>query len=162
MKSEAEIRRAVELYADTVRRVCFLHPENRGDAEDVFQETFLKYALREAPFESLEHEKAWLIRVAVNKCKDAAKSFFRRGASSLEELDAEPFFETPDDNREVLEAVLALPEKYRDVIYLFYYEGYSAVKIAALLGRNENTIYTWLSRAKARLKDALGGDFADE
>ncbi|MDR0434931.1 MAG: sigma-70 family RNA polymerase sigma factor [Gracilibacteraceae bacterium] len=162
MKSEAEIRLAVELYADTARRVCFLHLKNHGDVEDVFQETFLKYALRDEPFASREHEKAWLIRVAVNNCKDAAKSFFRRRVSSLTELEAEPFFDLPVENRDVLDAVLALPEKYRDAVYLFYYEGYSAPEIAELLGRSENTVYTWLARAKARLRDALGGDFADE
>jgi RNA polymerase sigma-70 factor (ECF subfamily) len=162
MKSEAEACRAVELYADTVRRICFLHLKNHSDAEDVFQETFLKYVLRAAPFESGEHEKAWLIRVAVNACKDVHKSFFRRKVLSLEDLDSEPSYNMPDSNREVLDAVLALPEKYRNVVYLFYYEGYSAAEIANLLGKNENTVYTWLSRAKAILKDALGGDFADE
>ncbi|MDR1960941.1 MAG: sigma-70 family RNA polymerase sigma factor [Gracilibacteraceae bacterium] len=162
MKSESEARRAVELYADTVRRVCFLHMKNHSDVEDVFQDVFLKYVLRIAPFDSYEHEKAWLIRVAVNACKDVHKSFFRRKGLSLEELDSEPSYDMPEDSRAILDAVLALPEKYRDVIYLFYYEGYSAVEIAGLLGKNENTIYTWLSRAKGKLKDALGGDFADE
>ena len=80
MKNEAEARSAVVLYADTVRRVCFLHLKNHSDTEDVFQEAFLKYVLRAAPFESGEHEKAWLIRVAINACKDVHKSF--SGASS--------------------------------------------------------------------------------
>jgi RNA polymerase sigma-70 factor (ECF subfamily) len=162
MKSEAETRRAVEVYADTVRRVCFLHLKNYSDVEDVFQETFLKYVLRDLPFESPEHEKAWLIRVAANACKDVLKSFFRRKVSALEESDAELSYNMRESDRDVSDAVQALPAKYRDAVYLFYYEGYSAPKIAKLLGRSENTIYTWLSRAKARLKDALGGDFADE
>ncbi|MDR1538002.1 MAG: RNA polymerase sigma factor [Clostridiales bacterium] len=162
MKSESEASRAVELYADTVRRVCFLHLESHSDVEDVFQEVFLKYVLRTAPFDSAEHEKAWLIRVAVNACKDIHKSFFRRKVLFLKELDSEPSYSMPEDSSDVLDAVLALPEKYRDVIYLFYCEGYSAVEIARLLGKSENTIYTWLSRAKVKLKDALGGDFADE
>jgi RNA polymerase sigma-70 factor (ECF subfamily) len=162
MKSEAEAQRAVEAYADTVRRVCFLHLKNHSDVEDVFQETFLKYVLRDPPFESPEHEKAWLIRVAVNGCKDVLKRFFRRRVSSLEELDTEPSYGMRENDRDVSDAVRALPAKYRDVIFLFYYEGYSAPEIARLLGKSENTVYTWLSRAKARLKDALGGDFADE
>lgn len=162
MKSEAEARRAVELYADTVRRICFLHLKNHSDTEDVFQEVFLKYVLRATPFESGEHEKAWLIRVAINACKDVYKSFFRRRVSSSEETASEPSYNMPDDSRAVSDAVLALPEKYRNVVYLFYYEGYSAVEIAGLLGKNENTIYTWLARARAKLKDVLGGDFADE
>jgi RNA polymerase sigma-70 factor (ECF subfamily) len=162
VKSEAEARRAVELYADTVRRICFLHLNNYSDAEDVFQETFLKHALRAAPFESGEHEKAWLIRVAANACKDVSKSFFRRKVFSFEEVDSEPSYNMPDSSREVLDAVLSLPEKYRNAVYLFYYEGYSAREIAGMLGKGENTVHTWLSRAKAKLKDALGEDFADE
>ncbi|MDR1322158.1 MAG: sigma-70 family RNA polymerase sigma factor [Gracilibacteraceae bacterium] len=157
MRSEAEADRALELYADTVRRICFIHLKNHADAGDVFQEVFLKYLLRDRPFESDAHEKAWLIRVAVNACKDVLKSFFRRNAASLEELTAEPFC-LPERESEVLSAVLALPEKYRDVIYLHYYEGWPATEIAKTLGKNENTVYTWLDRARKRLKETLGGE----
>ena len=78
MKSSSEADRAVEKYADTVRRVCFMHLKNKSDIEDVFQEVFLKYILHDDPFESEEHEKAWIIRVTINACKDVFKSFFRR------------------------------------------------------------------------------------
>lgn len=157
MRSEDEANRALALYADTVRRICLMHLKSIADAEDVFQEVFLKYVLRDAPFDSAEHEKAWLIRVAINACRDTLKSFFRKNVVSLNELLTEP----PDlrsHEKELLEAVLALPEKYRDVIYLHYYEGYTAPEIAALLGRKENTIYTWLARARGELKRELGGD----
>ncbi|MDR1206480.1 MAG: sigma-70 family RNA polymerase sigma factor [Peptococcaceae bacterium] len=161
MRNEAAANRALELYADTVRRVCFIHLKNRADTEDVFQEVFLKYLLHDRKFESDAHEKAWLIRVAVNACKDVIKSFFRKKVTLSETLAAEPF-DLRERESEVLSAVLALPEKYRDVIYLRYYEGYSAVEIAKTLGKNGNTIYTWLDRAKKQLKEALGGETLGE
>ena len=160
MKNETEADRAIEKYADTVRRVCFMHLKNYSDAEDVFQEVFMKFILRDKPFESDDHERAWLIRVAINASKDVLKSFFRRNARSLEDIDTEPFY-IQEEDKGVLDAVLDLPGNYKDVIYLFYYEGYSAVEIAKILGKRENTIYTWLSRARAKLKDALGGDLFD-
>ena len=77
MRNEAAANRALDLYADTVRRICFIHLKNHADVDDVFQEVFLKYLLHDSPFESDAHEKAWLIRVAINACKDVLKSFFQ-------------------------------------------------------------------------------------
>lgn len=156
MRNEAEANRAINLYADTVRRICFMHLKNDSDAEDVFQEVFLKYLLYEKPFESDAHEKAWLIRVTVNNCKDILKSFFRRKVYSIEDVDVEPYCMQEQD-KELLDAVLRLTPKYRDVIYLFYYEGYTAVEIARILNKSENTIYTWLGRARKELKVQIGG-----
>lgn len=160
MRSEAEVNRAVDLYADTVRRICMVHLKNYADTEDIFQTVFLKYILSPAAFENDEHEKAWFIRVTINACKDFLKSFFRTNMVSLDE--AIPLSaDITEDHREVLEAVMSLPEKYRDVIYLHYYEGYSAVEIGELLGKNINTVYTWLSRAKGMLRETLGGDYIE-
>ena len=129
------------------------------DMEDVFQNVFLKYMLYKGSFENEEHEKAWLVRVTVNACGDWLRSLSRRRWIPLESLLEEG--DAPDDaSREVMEAVLQLPEKYRRVIYLFYYEGYSAVEIAGILGKKENTVYTWLSRARAMLREKLGGEWA--
>lgn len=161
MKTETAAKEAIEKYADTVRRICFVHLKNHHDVEDIFQEVFLKYVLSDIRFESDAHEKAWLIRVAVNASKDLLKSFFRRKVSSIDDLVVEPAY-IEEDNREVLEAVLQLPDKYKDVVYLFYYEGYSAVEIAKILKKNENTIYTWLARARQELKQALGGEPYEE
>ena len=160
MRSSSEADRAVEKYADTVRRVCFMHLKNHSDVEDVFQEVFLKYILYDKPFESDAHEKAWLIRVAINACKDIFKSFFRRKVCSFEDIDMEPFY-IQEEDRPVLDAVLRLPDKYRNVIYLFYSEGYTAVEIARILNMRENTVYTWLSRGRAKLKEELGGELLD-
>ena len=157
MRSEQEVNIAIERYADLVLRLCMVYLKNRADAEDTFQNVFLKYAMNTKTFESDEHEKAWLIRVTVNACKDCLKNFFRRNAVSLEELrDYAP--ELDPDRYRVLEAVWALPKAYRDVIYLHYYEGYTAPEIAGILNRNPNTVYTHLHKGKELLREALGGD----
>ena len=157
MRKEQEINKAIERYADTVRRLCMLHLKNHADTEDIFQTVFLKYALHTEPFTDAEHEKAWLIRVTINACKDLLKSFFRSRTVSLDEVLEQPA-ELPPDHREVLEAVLSLPQKYRDVIYLHYYEGYSAPEIGRILKKNVNTVYTLLGRARQQLREALGGE----
>ena len=157
MCTEQETSRAIELYSDMIRRICLLHLKNHADTEDVFQEVFLKYVLRGAVFESVEHERAWLIRVTVNSCKDLLKSLFRRKTVSLEVL-SEEAASISSEQHATLEAVLALPEKYKDVIYLHYYEGYNAREIGRILKKKENTVYSLLSRGRELLRQELGGD----
>ena len=156
MDVNERITLALEKYADMVKRICFIHTKNDADTDDIFQEVFLKYMQHNKPFDSAEHEKAWLIRVAINKCKDTHKSFWRRNVTYLDEtqVDAPNELEIKSD---VMSAVLTLPVNYRNTIYLFYYEGYTAVQIAKMLGKNENTIYSWLHRAKSMLKERLRG-----
>ena len=169
MRSAEDLSRAMEEYADTVRRICFVHLKNRQDTEDIFQEVYMKYLLSETAFDSRAHEKAWFIRVSVNACTDWLRALSRRKQISLEAL-IEETGEISGDlaesnsmdtvSREILETVLRLPEKYRNVIYLYFYEGYSALEIAGILQKKENTVYTWLSRAKEMLKKELGGEWA--
>ena len=157
MRSEEEAARAIERYGDMVRRLCLVHLKKPADTEDIFQNVFLKYVLSPVVFESPEHEKAWLIRVTINACRDLVKSFFRSRTVPLEELLDQPA-PLSEEHREVLEAVLALPPKYRDAVYLHYYEGYTAAEIGKLLGKNTNTVYTLLTRAREQLRKTLGGD----
>lgn len=157
MRSEQEANRAIERYADMVRRLCFVHLKNEADTEDIFQTVFLKYVLYRGEFESEEHEKAWFIRVTVNACRDLLRSFFRSRTVPQEELEGAAA-ELPQERREVLDAVLSLPAKYRDAVYLHYYEGYTAPEIGKLLGKNTNTIYTLLTRARQLLREKLGGE----
>ena len=156
MRSEQEVNRAVEQYADTVRRICLVHLKNYADTEDIFQTVFVKYLLHTAPFASPEHERAWIIRVTINACKDLLRSVFRRRTLSLEAVAEQPA--PADEYRAVLQAVQALPAAYRDVVYLHYYEGYTAPEIAGILGKNVNTVYTRLTRARGMLCRTLGGD----
>lgn len=157
MRNEQEVNRVIEQYSDTVRRLCMIHLKNHADTEDIFQTVFLKYVLSSVSFENEEHEKAWFIRVTINACKDLLKSFFRTHIVSLDEILDQPAL-LPPDNREVLEAVLSLPSKYRDVVYLHYYEEYSAPQISRILNKNVKTIYTLLTRSKEMLRKKLGGD----
>ena len=156
MRTEQEVNSAIERYSDMVLRLCMVNLKNSADAEDIFQNVFLKYALSSICFTSGEHEKAWFIRVTINACKDLLKSFFHSRTVSLEEL-SEYAPAVSAEQYAVMEAVWALPKQYRDVIYLHYYEGYTAPEIAGILHRNTNTIYTHLNRGKALLKEALGG-----
>lgn len=159
MRSEQDIRMAMDCHADMVKRISFMHLKNDADVEDVFQKVYLKYALYQGTFKTAEHEKAWFIRVTINCCKDLLKSWFRQRVRSIEEIN-EISVELKEEQNEVLEAIRNLPEKYRNVIYLFYYEGYSAVEIAKFMNKKENTIYTWLSRAKEELRQQLGGGYS--
>ena len=156
MRSEQEVNRAIDLYSDTIRRICMIHLKNSADTEDIFQTVFLKYALSHVDFESNEHEKAWLIRVAINACKDLLKSFWKHTVA-LDEIIEQPSQISPD-HKEVLEAVLSLPTRYRDVVYLHYYEDYTAPEIAQILHKNVNTVYTLLTRSKQMLQKKLEGD----
>ncbi len=157
MREEQDVNRTIEQYGNTVRRLCMIHLKNYHDTEDIFQTVFLKYFLSSVVFENDEHEKAWFIRVTINACKDLLKSFFHRHTVPLDELLNQSEELTPN-NSDVLEAVLSLPEKYRDVVYLYFYEEYSAVEISRILRKKTNTIYTLLTRSKKLLKEKLGGD----
>lgn len=156
MRSEQEVNHAIEQYSDMVLRLCTVHLKNSADAEDIFQTVFLKYALHDRPFENPEHEKAWLIRVTVNACRDLLKSFFRSHTVCLETLTEFAPAVTPEQYT-VMEALWSLPKQYRDVIYLHYYEGYTAPEIAGILKRNPNTVYTHLNKGKQLLRELLGG-----
>lgn len=156
MRSEEEVNRAVEKYADTVYRICMLHLKNASDTEDIFQEVFLKYALCREVFSGEEHEKAWLIRVTMNQCRDLLKGFFRNRVVSLERFT--DFADRSEESHpEVLEAVLQLPDRYKEPLYLCYFEGYSAAEAAEILHRNVNTVYSLLKRGREKLRDMLGG-----
>lgn len=147
-----KITATLEKYSDMVRRICFLYLKNSADVDDIFQEVFLKLLQRKTLFISDEHEKAWLIRVTINKCKDVFKSFWRKNVDPIENME---FAFEDDAEKELLQVVLSLPEKYKDVIYLYYYEGYNVPEMANMLNKNENTIYSHLHRAKSLIKEKL-------
>ena len=134
-----------------------VHLKNRADTEDIFQTVFLKYVLSSVSFESEEHEKAWIIRVTINACKDLLKSFYRRRTVSLDAVIEQPAL-LPPDNRAVLEAVLSLAPQYKDVVYLHFYEDYTAPQISKILGKNVNTVYTIITRSKQMLREKLRGE----
>lgn len=157
MRTEEEANIAVEKYSDMIRRICMVQLKNYADTEDVFQTVFLRYIQSSKAFESEEHEKAWFIRVTLNACRDIFKSFFRTKAEPLDVL-RDYQKELSTQSSDLLQIILALPEKYRQVIYLHYYEGYTAPEIGRILRKNTNTVYTLISRAKKLLKQELEGE----
>ncbi len=141
----------------TVYRVCYSYLGNRADAEDATQNVFLRLLRSGASFESGEHEKAWLIRVSANLCKDVLKASVRKNVP----LDAIPEPEAkPQEYDATLDIVLSLDEKYKDVVYLYYYEGWSTDQISGALGKPPSTIRSYLSEARALLRERLGGEMA--
>ena len=152
-----QAERLLDDFGDSILRLAYSYLHSIEDAEEVLQDTLLQF-LRTAPdLQSPAHEKAWLLRVTINACKDLLKSIFRSRTVSLDELVNQPA-PLASDHHEVIEAVLSLPQKYRDVIYLHFYEGYSAPEIGRILGKNVNTVYTLLGRAKQQLREKLGGE----
>jgi len=166
MRSEEEVRNTIHLYGDSVKRICMVYLKNSADTEDIFQNVFIKYTTHSPHFESDEHEKAWILRVAINECKDFLKSFYKRNIFPTQPdlLIHQQTTSLSTEHSEVLEIVLSLPRRYREVIYLFYYEEYSAIEIATILNKNVNTVYTRLARGRSMLKAELGdeGDEGDE
>lgn len=146
---------AVAQYQDMVYRVALHSLGNPADAEDAVQETFLRLYTHPKSFEGEEHLRRWLIRVTVNLCKNTLKSAWRRRRVSLEQVGETPVFDRPED-RTLYDAVMSLPEKYRVVLDLHYYEELSTTQIAETLRVRQTTVTTRLSRARAMLKDKLG------
>lgn len=149
--TDAEFRLAVERYGDMLFRLAYSCTRSRADAEDVMQETLLKLYTAQKAFESPDHEKNWLVRVAVNECRHLLRTPWRRRTGPLEEEADTPVWDTPAQS-ELFRQVMALPPKYRAAIYLYYYEGYAVREIAALLGAKISTVQTWLLRARGQLK----------
>lgn len=162
-----EEREAVEAlvrkYEKSVYRLAYSYMKNRHDTDDIYQEVFLRYFRKKPEFESEEHEKAWFIRTTVNCCKSYFRSGWFQRTTSLDERTKgqEDSYEIGEHN-ELLEAVMALPTKYRMAVHLFYYEGYSVQEIAELTGEKVTTVTTRLNRAREKLRDLLDdGEFSD-
>lgn len=147
--SKEFIEYAVMQYSGMITRLAFQYTRNKADAEDIMQEVFIAL-LRQPQFETKEHLKAWLIRVSINKSKDLLRSAKRRATVALKH--DYPF---TDAQSAVFDELQKLPDKDRDILYLFYYEGYSAKEIADILGKKESAIFMHLTRAREKLKNFL-------
>lgn len=151
---------AVRDHRDMVFRVALHVTGQRQDAEDAVQEVFLRLYTRQEPFETPEHLRRWLLRVTVNLCRDTLKSPWRRRRVYLETL-PEPTFHQPEQ-LELYREVMALPEKYRTVLDLFYYEELSTREIAQVLGIRQTAVTTRLTRAREQLKARLKEVWRDD
>ena len=162
MEQSAVAQGAAEVldqYGDMVFRTAYAMVKNTHDAEDIAQDVFVSLVRTHPVFVSAEHQKAWLLRVTINRCKSFFRSAWQRKTTGLEDdFPDTPF--TPDETA-VVEAVNRLPKKYRQVIYLYYIEGYATGEIAAILEMPQNTVLSQLARARKLLKTALKGEFDD-
>ena len=150
-----QAERLAKTYADPILRLSYTYLKNTHDAQDICQTVFVKLLTEPREFESPEHERAYVLRMAANACKDILKSPWRRRTCGLEAVLEVPAPEAEEGT--VLSAVNTLPPHYRAVIYLFYYEGYQAAEIGAILGVPTATVHTRLARGRAKLKTLLGG-----
>lgn len=147
---------AVDEFADMVYRIALVQVKSKTDADDVFQEVFVRLVKHIHKLESREHIKAWLIRVTVNCAKKHLTSFWNRNVGSLEEEQgAEENGYTIEEENPVRKAVLELPEKYRAVVHLFYFEELSVSEICKVLGQKESTVKSQLFRARELLRSRL-------
>lgn len=162
MRSKHDIEQTMQAYGDTVWRVCALHFPGHIDAQDAFQNTFLKYAQADTQsFADEEHKKAWLVRVATNACNDIHRGYSRHPEVGLEEGSVASMASQDSSvhlaflAREAIDAMRSLPDPPRTPLYLSVVEGYSAPEIAEMTGTPINTVYSWIRRGKKRLKEAL-------
>ena len=151
----------MNMYKNNVYAAAFSICKNASDAEDVVQDTFLQYYMTHKNFDNEQHIRAWLLRVAINKAKNIQSSFWHRNGMPLDDFIETLSFETPE-TKELFEEVMKLPEKYRVVVHLFYYEDYSIKEIAKILRTTESNRKVRLSRGRVKLKDALKEDWEDE
>jgi len=152
LRTDKEIAEVYERHKDMIYRICFAYMKNVADTEDMIQDTFCKLITSGIFFESMEHEKAWLIRVAANLCKNKLRHWWRKreNLDDYDNLEAEGV--EIDDTFSV---VMGLPDKYKTVVYLYYYEGYDSVEISKILQKPQSTIRSCLSSARKILREKL-------
>lgn len=158
---QTDFMAAAAEYQDMIYRVALHQTASPQDAEDTVQDVLLRLYTSTKIFESPEHLRRWLLRVTVNAARDLLRSPWRRRRVSLTELPDTPVFQEPEQ-RALYQAVMALPERYRTVLDLFYYEELSVREIGEVLGIRTSAVTTRLSRARAMLKEQLKEDWQDE
>ena len=156
MNNDSTALYAFRKFGNTVLRAAFAFSGSYAEAEDIVQDVFLSLHTDSRSFNDDEHLKAWLLRVTINKCKNLRRSFRFSRTCSLDELDdSSVICEISTRGRELREQISALPQKYAEVIFLHYYEGYSIKEMAEITGRNENTVGSLLRRGREKLRAEL-------
>ncbi len=152
----AALESIIRTYADTVYRLAYAYMHNASDADDVFQDVFLRYAEKAPAFQSEEHRKAWLLRVTINRCKSHYRSAWWRRIAPMEAADRITF--PTKEETGLADALARLAPKYRTVIHLHYFENLATDEIAALTGQAPGTVRAQLTRARAALKTLMEGE----
>lgn len=151
IQTEKQYNKIVENYSDMIFRIAYQYLYNKYDAEDIVQEVFVKLLSRKVIFKDEEHVKSWLFRVTINQCLDYKKSLAKRSTVPIENM------EIPFEHKEegILEELQLLKEDERNILYLYYYEGYKIKEIAKILKQKQNTINSKLTRARKKLKEIM-------
>jgi len=152
-KYSQNIKEIYERHVNMIYQVSFSYMKNKADTEDIVEDVFVNLLKTKITFQSMEHEKAWLLRTAINLCKNSLKHWRRKNVDidDYQSLQSE----TPLVISETFRAVMELPDKYKEVIYLHYYEGYTSAEIAQILKKNQSTIRNHLQEARKILKEVL-------
>lgn len=151
IQTEKQYNKIVENYSDMIFRIAYQYLYNKYDSEDIVQEVFVKLLSRKVIFKDEEHVKSWLIRVTINQCLDYKKSLAKRSTVPIENMEI-PFTQKEE---EILEELQLLKEDERNILYLYYYEGYKIKEIAKILRQKQNTINSKLTRARKKLKEIM-------
>lgn len=157
LHTDKEIADIYKRHVKTIYRVCYAYMKNSADTEDAVQETFMKLIKAGPVFQNEEHEKAWLIRTSSNICKNILRHWWRKrqNIEDCYEMSVNDRFEID----EVFQTIMSLPDKYKVVIYLYYYEGYTSVEISKILKKPPSTIRNHLHEARVILKERLGEEY---
>ena len=156
-KDASDAAAFVRRYSGMILRLCFTYSLGRADAQDICQNVFLKLLQSDRRFDSEGDTRAFIIRVTINECKDVLKSGWRRRSVPLDELIEREVPFLPSEDTGVLAAVQRLPVRYREAVYLYYYEGYNAEEIAAMVGAKPAAVRQRLARAREKLRKELEG-----
>lgn len=151
IQTEEQYNQIVEKYSDMIFRIAYQYFYNKFDAEDITQDVFVKLLNRKSFFMDEEHIKSWLIRVTINQCLDYKKSLARRDTVPIDDL-VIPFTQ---QEQGILEELQLLKEDERNILYLYYYEGYKIKEIAKILKQKQNTVNSKLTRARKKLKEIM-------
>jgi len=148
---------AVEEFSDLITRICIIKTGNRYDAEDCYQNVFIKLYTKPPRAENSEQLRAWLVTVAVNECRDLHRRRFFRDSVDLDDIAELAMVESEEDFG-IIEDIMGLPAIYRDAVYLHYFEGYSISELAGILSCREGTVKSRLARGRALLKTIIEGE----
>lgn len=155
MYADMTFEDVMRTYADTVTRLALLRMGNRQDAQDIFQNVFLKLYTQKMEFRDAQHIKAWLIQTTIHTCIDEQRKFWRRHRTYLDEAFCQ--VENPVERNELYE-LMELPANHRNALYLYYYEGFSIREISVCMKVRENTVKSWMRRGREELRQLLGGE----
>ena len=149
----------VDKYGNMILRIAYTYLKNKADAEDTVQDVFLQIIDKNPIFNDETHEKSWIVRTTINMCKNKLNLFWNKNKCSIDDITGFANYDKYSTDSNVLKAVLSLPDKYRLVVYMYYYEGYSTPEISKMIEKSDTTIRSLLHRARNKLKSILKEEY---